>query len=101
MAEITIQNVEERLRELELQVVEMSVVLRDVHSSVSKPTNWSAWAGSVLTGVGMIGIVIYAAYIKPLETRIETLNNRIQSLEDEMILFIVDNYPPNSDGEGN
>jgi len=43
---------------------------------MERPVNWPAWLGAGATFLGALGLILHMAYIKPLEVRIDRLEEK-------------------------
>jgi len=51
-----------------------------VIDKIEKPINWPAWLGTVATVLGALGLILHMAYIKPLEVRIDRLEEKYKAV---------------------
>ena len=50
-----------------------SEILDDIRNYLNKPTNWAEWIGATVAVLLLSGTLLYTAYIKPLEGRLESI----------------------------
>lgn len=84
---------DERLRDMEVEVGQLKTsldrntqILDDIRSHLNKPINYPAWAGAFVAVVGLIGGLLYTAYISPLERDVE----RLEAITSEREYLIED-----------
>lgn len=72
---------EKRMRHLEQELASFSVllsrnseILDDIRTHLNRPVNWPAWIGTAVTTLTLFGGLIYTAYIRPLEVRVNEID---------------------------
>ena len=68
------QRMEEKIEHLDKK-------LDRVIDRMERPVNWPAWIGSTATVLGALGLLLYVAYVKPLEDRVDLLEQKYKALQ--------------------
>lgn len=85
MEELEVTDLDRRIRHLEREVAQMSVliarnaeILDDIRNLINKPVNYPAWIAVAIASLTMVGGVMYAAYIAPLDHRLYSVEKELQ-----------------------
>jgi len=77
-------SLERRLGQLEKSIATYDALLRrnteildEIRAYINKPTNWAEWLVAAVSILALAGTLLYTAYIKPLEERVDYIKDEV------------------------
>lgn len=89
------RSIERRMGHLERSLAVQSTlltrnteILDDIRNHINTPTNWPAWITTCLGSLTVFGALMYAAYIKPLEDKLQMIQITVDSRQQYVDSYI-------------
>ena len=84
--DLRLRTLEVKQGELNSLIARNSEILDDIRRYLNKPMNIPAWIGACIAVLGLVGGILYTAYIAPLENEV----TRLTALVDQRTYLIED-----------